>query len=393
MTNCVNKLKYDCCGCTACYSACPTKAITMTLDYEGFFYPKIDKLQCINCGKCKKVCPLCNENSYSDSKKIYAVKNKDTYIRKNSSSGGVFSLIAELVQSQGGVVYGAAFDDTFVVRHMRSDVKDGWKKFCVSKYAQSDMNKIYYDVQQDLYEGKTVLFSGTPCQVDGLKHFLDGTKMGNLITCDIVCHGTPSPKVWADYLKYISQYTGKTIGTISFRDKESVGWHKSNLTIKDTDGCIILSESTKENLFFQLYFNHDILRPSCYHCHYTNFQRPADITLGDFWGIEKSFSEFDDNIGTSLVLLNSDVGEKIWSQICNRTEYIQVSKEQCLQPNLVRPSKENPRRSEFWQWYKRHGLINYAQRMGYLPSNAVEKLLIFIYRCENKIRKILKMRN
>lgn len=392
MSKKIYESKYDCCGCSACYVVCPVNAISMIADDEGFKYPRIDQAVCVNCKKCEVICPLRSMNNNSNPKHIFAAKNKDESVRKKSTSGGIFSLLADYVELQNGVIYGAGFDEKYRVKHMRAESVAEWKKFCGSKYVQSDVNDTFLLVRKDLNNGKTVLFSGTPCQIDGLKKYLKSMTVSydNLITCDIVCHGTPSPKVWEDYLKYLTRRTNRRIGFVSFRDKEEYGWHNSTLTIKDKKNQVILLETKKNNFFFQLFSNHEILRPSCHKCKYASFYRPGDITLGDFWGIEKNFAQFDDDKGVSLVMVNSEKGVEIWKQIQNGSEYFKVLKEQCVQPNLSAPSKESTSRENFWRWYNKYGFKRIGQRMGYIPVNMAEKLLIFIYRCENKLKNCWK---
>lgn len=382
--------KYDCCGCTACYTICPVNAIRMTADEEGFLYPRIDETLCVNCHQCEKICPLRAGNDHTEPLEIYGAKNREETVRENSSSGGVFSLLADYVQSQGGVIYGAAYDEAFHVWHMRAEADEEWKKFCVSKYVQSNMSDMFRSVKQDLLDDRMVLFSGTPCQIDGLIRTLKDVRLDNLITCDIICHGTPSPKIWEDYLQYLSRHTGKTIGYVSFRDKKCLGWHNSALTIWNTENQILLSETQRNNFFFQLFVCHFILRPSCHRCQYASFHRPGDFTLGDFWGIEKNFARVDDDKGISLVMVHTEKGRKIWNEIQSGAEFFPVTKEQCTQPNLVKPSKENPNREDFWRWYRRYGFRRTGQRMGYLPVSKGEKLLLFLYRVENKLWHLLK---
>lgn len=387
MSDTVFDSKYDCCGCSACYAVCPTNAIHMDADEEGFRYPQIDPALCVHCHRCREVCPLRAGNGHPEPIKIYAAKNCDEAVRKHSSSGGIFFLLADYVQRNGGVVYGAAFDECYRVRHVRAESAGEWKKFCVSKYVQSDMADVFSAVCEDLCDGRTVLFSGTPCQIDGLKRYLKGVKAGHLITCDIVCHGVPSPQVWEDYLLYLSQSSGKTISSVSFRDKERLGWHDSTLTIKDEDGYTLLSDAHKDNCFSQLCFCHEILRPACHRCQYASFRRPGDMTLGDFWGIEKNFAPFDDNKGVSLVMVNTETGERIWHQICDNADFFEVSKDQCIQPNLIKPSEENPGRTAFWQWYHRYGFKRAGQWRGLLPAAKGDRAVLLLLRCEYKLRR------
>lgn len=331
--------------------------------------------------KTKKIDPL----------HIYAAKNRNDSIRKNSSSGGVFSLLAGFIESNGGVIYGAAFDEKYTVMHMRAETASEWKKFCGSKYVQSDLNDVFLQIRVDLKNGREVLFSGTPCQVDGLKQYLKHKKMStdHLVTSDIVCHGVPSPLIWREYLDYLQNTSGREIGFISFRNKEHLGWHNSTLTIKDKEQCTILAETQMDNYFFQLFTCHEILRPACHRCRYSNFYRPGDITLGDFWGIEKNFKQFDDDKGVSLVMVNTEKGEKIWKAIQNVAEYFEVSQEQCIQPNLEMPSEEGPGRKRFWHWYKKYGFKRTGQSRGYLPMNFLEKVLKLVYLCVEKGLSVL----
>lgn len=382
---------YDCCGCTACASICAVNAIQMITDKEGFQYPQIDQNLCVNCKKCELVCPLKATRTNTEPVHIYASKNRRELIRQKSSSGGIFSLLADYVEAEGGVIYGAAFNETFAVRHMRGETAEEWKKFCVSKYVQSDLNGIFAQVREDLQNGRMVLFSGTPCQVDGLNKYLKSKKVpsNRLITCDIVCHGTPSPQIWSEYLAYLQDSSGREIGSISFRDKDQNGWHNSTLTIKDKELRTILAESQRDNFFFQLFLCHEILRPACHRCRYSNFNRPGDVTLGDFWGIENNFRQFDDDKGISLVMINTQTGERIWKVIQTNAEYFEVSKEQCGQPNLQEPSQEDFGRKVFWRWYQKYGFKRTGQRMGFFPANPLEKTLIFIYLCVEKALRIL----
>lgn len=384
--------KNDCCGCTACYTVCPVQAIKMTEDEEGFSYPQIEESKCIDCGKCVSVCPLRKNILNRYSKHFYAVKNKDEFVRSRSSSGGVFSLLAEYVENNSGIVYGAAFDDKFKVKHMKAEQADEWKKFCVSKYSQSDMGDTYFGVKRDLCEGKMVLFSGTPCQVDGLCQYLDKEQVSQekLITCDIVCHGVPSPKIWDEYLTYISKKKKKEIAKVSFRDKSELGWHDSTLTIEDKHENKLVSETKKENYYFQLFFCHYILRPACHSCKYANFHRVGDISLGDFWGIEKNFAEYDDNKGISLVMINSDKGIHVWNRISDKTDWLEVSMEQAIQPNLQAPSEENENRQGFWHWYIRYGLKIAGQRFGYLPKTGIDDIKVFLCRCCEAVLRMIK---
>ena len=383
--------KDACCGCTACSSVCPVNAIRMTADDEGFQYPYVNQDLCIDCKRCVAVCPLKSERKDTKPFHIYASKNRNDSVREKSSSGGIFSLIADYTESKGGVIYGAAFAEDYSVRHMRAENRMEWKKFCGSKYVQSNLNDIFPQVREDLKNGREVLFSGTPCQVDGLKHYLAQANVSSehLITCDLVCHGTPSPLIWSEYLAYLRSSSNRKIGFVSFRDKDLLGWHNSTLTIKDQEQRTILAQTQKDNFYFQLFVCHEILRPACHQCRYSNFCRPGDITLGDFWGVEKNFKQFDDDKGVSLVMINSEAGEKIWTAVQNNAVFFEVSQNQCVQPNLETPSKEGTGRRRFWRWYKKYGLKRTGQSRGYLPMRFPEKVLKLVYLCVEKVLSLL----
>lgn len=385
--------KYDCCGCSACYSICSVNAIHMVADDEGFQYPYINQDLCVNCGKCEMVCPLKVKERKASPLHLYAAKNRNEFIRSKSSSGGIFSLLADYIESNGGVIYGAAFDEKYVVRHMRAETVVEWKKFCVSKYVQSDLNDVFSQIKKDLKNERKVLFSGTPCQVDGLRQYLIHKKVSTdlLLTCDIICHGTPSPLIWHEYLSYLQDAYGREIGFISFRDKDQQGWHNSTLTIKDKEEYPILIETQKNNFFFQLFFCGEIIRPACHKCRYSNFCRPGDITLGDFWGIENKYNQFDDDKGVSLVMVNTEAGDNIWKAIRDNAEYFEVSQDECIQPNLEKPSEEGAGRKRFWYWYKKYGFKRTGQSKGYLSMNFSEKMLKWMYLCIEKGLSLLRL--
>ena len=362
--------KAECTGCTACFATCPVKAIRMVPDEEGFLYPQIQKELCIHCGKCDRVCPQKEERSQRNAPSFYAVKHEDSTIREKSSSGGFFSLLAQYVEEKKGVIYGAAFDDEFVVRHMRAETESKWKRFRTSKYVQSDLGDTIAQVKCDLEQERMVLFTGTPCQVDGLKRALKGNKyLDWLVTCDVVCHGVPSPKVWMDWLAFIKKHKNIEIDRINFRDKEHVGWHDSTITIWDKNGEICLKEKQNEAIFSRLFFDHYIVRPSCFHCKYSNLNRPGDITIGDFWGVEKCFPEFDDNMGISLVLCNTIKGKNLFHAVRHQMATVKLEQFQCMQPALETNYQKPEGRDYFWEWYISAGLASTLQIMGYVKSN------------------------
>ena len=309
------KNKYDCCGCSACAQACPKQCIIMVNDEEGFLYPQIDIDTCINCNKCERVCPIINQNSAQKPIVAYAAKNKNDQIRLISSSGGIFTLLAEKTINNNGVVFGAKFNNKWDVIHDYTEKLDGIGAFRGSKYVQSQIGDNYKKAQKFLQEGREVLFSGTPCQIAGLHRFLNKA-YHNLITIDIICHGVPSPMVWQ---KYIQQYHQKQITDISFRDKTN-GWKNYEFVIASAQHTII-REKRANNVFMNLFLSDLCLRPSCSNCPAKNGSSHSDITIADFWGVEHEIPIFDDDKGCNLVLINSIKGADIFNSLdCKKVE-------------------------------------------------------------------------
>ena len=309
------KNKYDCCGCSACAQACPKQCIIMVNDEEGFLYPQIDIDTCINCNKCERVCPIINQNSVKKPIVAYAAKNKNDQIRLISSSGGIYTLLAEKTINNNGVVFGAKFNNKWDVIHDYTEKLDGIGAFRGSKYVQSQIGDNYKKAQKFLQEGREVLFSGTPCQIAGLHRFLNKTYL-NLITIDIICHGVPSPMVWQ---KYIQRYHQKQITDILFRDKTN-GWKDYEFVISSGQHTII-REKRANNVFMNLFLSDLCLRPSCSNCPAKKGSSHSDITIADFWGIEHVIPTFDDDKGCNLVLINSIKGADIFNSLdCEKVE-------------------------------------------------------------------------
>lgn len=279
----------------------------MDEDNEGFRYPVIDIDACIDCGKCERACPELHDYSERIPLATYAAKSKDDQILKESSSGGVFTLLAEKVISSGGMVFGASFDDKWNVVHSEATKSEELAKFRGSKYLQSLIVDTYSKTKEYLKARRLVLFSGTPCQVAGLKTFL-GKEYSNLIIVDFVCHGVPSPMVWQ---KYLAQFK-KEFKTISFRDK-SYGWKEFSLCINSADSET--TEKFNQNKYMQVFLHNLCLRPSCYSCSFKSGKSGSDITLGDFWGIEHIDPTVDDDKGTSLVMVNTVKGQEMFDDL------------------------------------------------------------------------------
>lgn len=373
--------KSACCGCYGCYNICPKQCISMKTDSEGFWYPNINEEKCINCGLCEKVCPVINsiEKEYCNTS-AYACKNKDEKVRLSSSSGGVFTNLCEYTISNNGVVFGAAFNESFKVEHMEANTLKECEKFRGSKYVQSSIGKTYKKVKEYLECGKIVLFSGTQCQIKGLNLFL-GKKYDNLISVDIICHGVPSPLVFDMYKRNLSMKYQSDIMDIEFRDK-SKGWKKYSYTTKFKNGSK-RSRISSEDIYMRGFLSNLYLRPSCYKCKAKNFNNNSDISLADYWGVENKHLEFDDDKGISLVLINSKKGKEIFDYINNNMEVICTDLDYAISNNpcIVRPVKLNHRREEFFQ------------ELDYKNINCnIEKCikLNIIQRMKNKIKYIIR---
>lgn len=342
--------KSKCCGCTACKNICPQNAIEMKEDEEGFLYPNVNKDKCVNCGLCKKVCPILNKVPEKKvNQKAYVVNNKDENVRSQSTSGGAFTAIAEYVIDNNGVVFGAAFDKDFNVEHTYVTAKDDLKKFRGSKYVQSDLKNAFHEVKEFLNKEKMVCFSGTPCQIEGLKKFL-GKDYENLITVDMVCHAVPSPKFWKIYLNYQKNKLNiSNILDIKFRDKSNYGYKYSTMSIKYDDKKYY--EGVETDPFLRAFFGDLSDRPSCYNCAFKKQYRVSDITVWDCFTIEDFDKKLDDDKGTTRILIHSNKGRTLFEKIKNKFYYSEVKPELLVKgvKEMYKSVKENPHRTEFWK--------------------------------------------
>lgn len=294
-----------CTGCGACVQRCPKRCISWTQREFGFRYPQIDKDACVNCGQCEKVCPIDKALEVSAEQKAYAAVHKDDEVLAKSTSGGAFTAIADAVFAQGGIVYGAAMLDGMQVKHIRTSGKDDFEGLRSSKYLQSDTGTTYQMVEQDLKQGKTVLYSGTPCQIDGLKNFL-GKDYENLYTVDIVCHGVGSQAYFDKYMDYARERYGK-IKALRFRSKEYAGWScGGGVVVVDSSDCLKkIPYRDFDNYYYSYFLSGDIYRKSCYSCKYANTNRVGDFALGDYWGVEALNLPLQTENGCSLLLVNN----------------------------------------------------------------------------------------
>lgn len=310
----------DCTGCLACYNACINNSIEAICDGEGFYYPKINAATCSKCALCEEVCPVIKpENERRGTGNIpdsFAVINKNTDVLLDSSSGGAFTLLAERIIERGGVVFGAKFDEKFKVIHSYTDTSEGLADFRGSKYVQSDIGGSYKEAKTFLQNGRPVLFSGTPCQIGGLKSYLKNTDISLLVCVDLICYGVPSPKIWEKYYNFTAnkEFNGQEIKKIKFRDKTK-GRSGNLFSIASDNKC--LRQSGRSNFFKRIFLNRLSIRPSCFDCRYKFLSRQADISLGDFWGIEKVFPELPANNGASHVIIHTDAGGELLDEMEN----------------------------------------------------------------------------
>ena len=321
--------KRDCCGCGACVQSCPKNCISMKTDEEGFVYPAVDESVCIGCGLCEKVCPILNEITDLSTKGAYAAcSNEDS--RLTSSSGGLFTLFAEKIIEEGGVVCGAAFDDDFLVHHVIVESVADLELLRGSKYVQSSTGDVFIRIKDYLKTDRKVLFTGTACQVAGLKRFL-GRDYDNLYTIDILCHGVPSPAVWRKYLDYLKEKEHSNIKNVNFRDKV-VGWHDFSLTVNFENGHAV-SETFLKDKYMKMFLGNYILRPSCYKCRFKDISRASDLSIGDAWGVENIFPELDDNKGTSVAIVHTDKGISLMEEIKEHARVCEAEVDKILPPS------------------------------------------------------------
>lgn len=325
----VYSAKIACCGCGACENICPRNCISMCQDSEGFYYPEINQDICVHCNKCASVCPFQNVFQEAQTQECYAAVNRCDYIRMKSSSGGVFSLLAQSIIVQNGVVFGTAFSNDFKhVEMVKVDELTDLEQLYGSKYVQSQTHLGYQRVKRTLNAGKKVLFSGTPCQVSGLKSYL-GKNYENLYCVDIICHGVPSPALWKKYADYIEMKHRGKISSVNFRCKDQ-SWE--DFGMKESIGRTYLFSSKSENPYMRMFLQNYCLRPSCYHCRIKGHSA-ADITIGDFWGIDAIYPDMNDGKGVSAVLIRNEKGQELYNQVKNFLIYKSCQYEDIVRKN------------------------------------------------------------
>ncbi len=329
--------KVKCCGCSACANICHKNAIRMVQDAEGFMYPKADASLCNNCGLCEKVCPVTNKEAHKtqDLKKAYLIQHRKKDVLAESTSGGAFTAIAEYVISQGGVVFGAAFDSQFKVIHTSAHTSTELAKFRNSKYVQSDLGDTFCQVKSLLSKGTMVCYSGTPCQIQGLRKYLM-KDYENLILVDVVCRAVPSPGVWEKYYQY--ENSKGHIKDIRFRDKK-LGYQYSTMAIKTQNGKI-RREGIESHPWLRMFFSGMIIRPSCSACRFRDPHRISDITIWDCFNVYQLDKRMNEQLGVTRALVHTEKGQDVLGKICDRIHVHEIAYEDAVKG--VKEMRESP---------------------------------------------------
>lgn len=386
--------KSSCCGCRACLNICPKNAIIMKLDKIGNYYPYINEDKCVNCGLCKKTCLFNSYKNIREERKCYAAYSKSNDLLNKSSSGGIFSSIAYNFIKQGGYVCGCAsyYEDSQIkITHIIIDNEKDLKKLQGSKYVQSNTVEIFPEIKKLLLNNKKVLFSGSPCQIVGLKSYLN-KDYDNLYTIDIICHGAPSQKIFYDYISYIEKNKNVKIYDFKFRDKLN-GWNLSGDLYgkyKNNNKSIKYIFSNNESSYYYLFQKGYLYRESCYSCPYANSNRPGDITIGDYWGIEIEHPELAEKTqkGISCLIINRLKGENLIENFGNNIEMIDSTFEKIQRNNsqLQHPTIEPDDNKQLLIIYEKYGY------------KAVEKEFVkiigfknlYMNKLKNRIKRIIK---
>ena len=367
-----------CTGCTACMNNCPKGAISFVEDKDGFKYPVIDQDKCIDCGLCKRTCPVLNTKKNNSINKCYAAYNKDLNERLNASSGSIFSLIANYILDNNGIVVGAAFDKDNHLKHIAVEKREDLGPLRKSKYLQSDLDNIFKYIKEQI-KTKKVLFVGTPCQVAGIKAFIK--KNDNLITIDLFCHGAPSPKLFEKYVKELESINNDKLVNYDFRDN-STGWdtYSNKATFKNKE----VITDRKKNEYMKLFLSDIALRESCYNCNFKLGNKYSDITLGDFWGIKNHYPEMYNKEGVSAIIINTEIGINIFNHIKDNLEYkdCDINKILSGNPSLKVSSKRPVKRDEFFNELDNNS-IN-------ILTKKYQKKVSLVRKIKNKIKNIIK---
>ena len=359
----------NCVGCGACKAVCKPDAISLINNYGGFIKSYINTDKCVNCGACQKVCPTINIPQKNNPEKTFAFKAEDE-IRKNSTSGGAAATLAEKVISDGGAVYGASLDDEFNLKHIRINRIEDISLIQGTKYIQSDITSIFESLENDLVNGNPVLFTGTPCQVAAVKNFVLSKKLNSqkLYLCDIICHGVPSPKVFKDYIEWLGDAEKSKITKYYFRNK-SFSW-RGDSSSAETDTTEI-KRNKNVSAFMNLYYGNNITCDACFNCKFTSQDRVSDLTVSDFWGIENDNPDFEDKLGVSMVLVNSQKGNELFSGL--NGEAMEANIENAKQPQLKKATEKPEDYDVFWKIYKEKG-IDYTIKEYAMPRTTLKTI-------------------
>lgn len=385
--------KEDCCGCKSCENICPVSAITMKEDEYGFEYPEINASKCIHCNLCETHCPICTETFFHMPQKVYAASYRQNDKLIKSSSGGIFSAAAEKWIETGGIVFGSAFvveKDKLTVKHIMASSMEDLEEIRGSKYVQSDMGRVYQEIRKLLNDGKKILFSGTPCQVDALNKYLgDSLNKSNLVTIGIICHGVPNRRLFWAFISELEKDVHSKIVSFSFRYKK-IGWQQLLGYAGYRNGHNRYREkliSPNQNAYYRFFLDGETYRESCYHCKYAGKKRCEDITIGDYWGVEKQHPEFlernggnlDEQKGISCVLINTYRGQKLLELIQDSLNIQESTIAKVAESNeqLVRPSKIGKNRDTILELFRSKGYL--AVQNEYLKSCGLKGIFYKIF--------------
>ena len=393
MRQTVRPKKEECTGCGACASICPKGAITMQPDAEGFCYPAVDSTLCVSCDLCEKRCPVGAAHE-AHSVQAFGAQHRDAAVRGASSSGGVFTALACRMVSQGGVVFGAAFDDRLHVEHIGAMDESEIAGMRGSKYVQSDAADAIANAAALLARGIPVLFTGTPCQIDGLLARVRGKDREKLLTVDFVCHGVPSPGVFASYIESLERAHGQRVTAYTFRDKR-LGWKNFSAVATLEDGTQLSGAQTDEPFLYG-FLQNLYLRPSCTQCTaLRGAQHRADLTIADLWGAQDVCPERDDDTGLSLVMVNTQKGRQALREAERELTVFPMRTDALLRynPSIEHTAVAHPKRARFFRMYEKHGfdgarvmkllappgrIERAARRAAHLPAGALRRLRALI---------------
>lgn len=376
--------KANCCGCTACVSVCPQNCIKMVEDEEGFKYPVVDKDKCIDCKLCEKVCPVINSKKFEGEPLSVIARNKDEMILKDSTSGGAFTALAKvLIQEKNAIVFGACFDKDNIVRHSHCETVEELYKFRGSKFVQSDITGVYREISNYLASDRVVLFSGTPCQIAGLKRYLNGKYENNLYCIDIVCRGVPSPKLWKEYVSWIENKFQSKIVNAKFRNK-TYGYHSSTMLLEFENGKKY-KKSGRVDPMMRLFTKEMCSRPSCSECVFKTKKRESDLTLFDCKRYTELTDQYDDDKGYTAIFIQSNKGKEWLNKSVGLLELTDVDTNKLISKcgiMVCGRAQQNPKRSKLFEQLGNKPLDQIVFDMGLISNKdmIIESLKNILYK-------------